>query len=277
MTYFGGTFQSRKEPRETRFLSSLPLGEVFSVPRLFPFLEDRFFTPLLSVSGSYFCFDNPGALQDNFKTDLQMSTSKFVLLYSIYSWPNVILCFIGGFLLDSVFGVRLGTIIYMGLTLIGQLIFATGAMVNAFWLMMIGRFVFGYVHDLTDWTAETPEVTTEGIRYAVSFVRQNRRRIVGGRPKQLRRTLVQGKGIEHGIWIAIELRSCRIHRQLLGNGTDLQLRVQVLRGPGMYRRSSISCRCHLRGLYDMRLHLGSNGQTCRKIAKARRRAGTGSS
>nr|XP_050864060.1 major facilitator superfamily domain-containing protein 1-like isoform X1 [Vespula vulgaris] len=93
--------------------------------------------------GSYFCFDNPGALQDNFKTDLQMSTSKFVLLYSIYSWPNVILCFIGGFLLDSVFGVRLGTIIYMGLTLIGQLIFATGAMVNAFWLMMIGRFVFG--------------------------------------------------------------------------------------------------------------------------------------
>ncbi|XP_043680857.1 major facilitator superfamily domain-containing protein 1-like isoform X2 [Vespula pensylvanica] len=93
--------------------------------------------------GSYFCFDNPGALQDNFKTDLQMSTSKFVLLYSIYSWPNVILCFIGGFLLDSVFGVRLGTIIYMGLTLIGQLIFATGATINAFWLMMIGRFVFG--------------------------------------------------------------------------------------------------------------------------------------
>lgn len=93
--------------------------------------------------GSYFCFDNPGALQDNFRTDLNMSTSKFVLLYSIYSWPNVILCFIGGFLLDSVFGIRLGTIIYMGLTLIGQIIFATGAMINAFWLMMLGRFVFG--------------------------------------------------------------------------------------------------------------------------------------
>lgn len=93
--------------------------------------------------GSYFCFDNPGALQDNFKADLQMSTSKFVLLYSIYSWPNVILCFIGGFLLDSVFGIRLGTVIYMGLTLIGQLIFAMGAMSNIFWLMMLGRFVFG--------------------------------------------------------------------------------------------------------------------------------------
>lgn len=93
--------------------------------------------------GAYFCFDNPGALQDDFKTDLQMPTSKFVLLYSIYSWPNVILCFIGGFLLDSIFGIRLGTIIYMGLTLIGQIIFATGAIINVFWLMMVGRFVFG--------------------------------------------------------------------------------------------------------------------------------------
>ncbi|CAK9830720.1 Major facilitator superfamily domain-containing protein 1 [Anthophora retusa] len=93
--------------------------------------------------GSFFCFDNPGALQDNFKTDLLMPTSKFVLLYSIYSWPNVILCFVGGFLLDSVFGIRLGTVIYMGLTLIGQVIFAAGATVNTFWLMMLGRFIFG--------------------------------------------------------------------------------------------------------------------------------------
>ncbi|XP_057329368.1 major facilitator superfamily domain-containing protein 1-like [Microplitis mediator] len=93
--------------------------------------------------GSYFCYDNPGALQDNFKSDLGLSTSKFVLLYSIYSWPNVILCFIGGFLLDSVFGIRLGTVIYMGLALAGQIIFATGAMVNKFWLMMFGRLVFG--------------------------------------------------------------------------------------------------------------------------------------
>lgn len=33
----------------------------------------------------------------------------------------------------------------MGLTLIGQIIFATGAIINVFWLMMVGRFVFGYV------------------------------------------------------------------------------------------------------------------------------------
>ncbi|XP_055371867.1 major facilitator superfamily domain-containing protein 1 [Condylostylus longicornis] len=93
--------------------------------------------------GSYFCYDNPGALQDHFKEDLSLSTTQFTLLYSIYSWPNVILCFIGGFLIDRVFGIRLGTIIYLFILLIGQFLFAFGALLNAFWLMVVGRFVFG--------------------------------------------------------------------------------------------------------------------------------------
>lgn len=37
----------------------------------------------------------------------------------------------------------------MGLSLVGQIIFAAGAMVNTFWLMMLGRFVFGYVFYVT--------------------------------------------------------------------------------------------------------------------------------
>ena len=52
------------------------------------------------VIGSYFCYDNPAALQDYFIKDMGLNTSQFVLLYSWYSWPNVILCFIGGFLMD---------------------------------------------------------------------------------------------------------------------------------------------------------------------------------
>lgn len=65
------------------------------------------------------------------------------MLYSIYSWPNVVLCFIGGFLIDRVFGIRMGTIIYMFILLIGQLIFASGALMDAFWMMVVGRFIFG--------------------------------------------------------------------------------------------------------------------------------------
>lgn len=54
----------------------------------------------LYFTGSYFCYDTPAALADNFKDDTHLNTSKFTLLYSIYSWPNVILCFIGGYLID---------------------------------------------------------------------------------------------------------------------------------------------------------------------------------
>lgn len=37
----------------------------------------------------------------------------------------------------------MGSIIYMFILMIGQLIFATGAMMDTFWLMILGRFVFG--------------------------------------------------------------------------------------------------------------------------------------
>ncbi|EDW73397.2 LOW QUALITY PROTEIN: uncharacterized protein Dwil_GK17524 [Drosophila willistoni] len=93
--------------------------------------------------GSYFCYDSPGALQSDFKRDLDLSSTQFTLIYSIYSWPNVVLCFSGGFLIDRLFGIRLGTIIYMVILLAGQLLFATGAIYDAFWLMIVGRFIFG--------------------------------------------------------------------------------------------------------------------------------------
>ncbi|XP_056297624.1 major facilitator superfamily domain-containing protein 1 [Pseudoliparis swirei] len=93
--------------------------------------------------GSYFCYDNPAALQTEVIQDLHLNTSKFMQLYAWYSWPNVVLCFFGGFLLDRVFGIRLGTIIFSLFVCFGQVIFATGALVNRFWLMEVGRFIFG--------------------------------------------------------------------------------------------------------------------------------------
>ncbi|XP_043558060.1 major facilitator superfamily domain-containing protein 1 isoform X1 [Chiloscyllium plagiosum] len=93
--------------------------------------------------GSYFCYDNPAALQTQVLSDMKVDTFKFMQLYAWYSWPNVILCFFGGFLLDKVFGVRLGTIIFSLFVCVGQVIVAAGALLNAFWLMELGRFVFG--------------------------------------------------------------------------------------------------------------------------------------
>ena len=93
--------------------------------------------------GSYFCYDNPAALQDHFKKDLKISTATFTAFYSWYSWPNVILSFLGGYLIDRVFGIRLGALLFGSMVFIGQLVFAFGAYKNLVWLMVAGRFIFG--------------------------------------------------------------------------------------------------------------------------------------
>ncbi|XP_038049842.1 major facilitator superfamily domain-containing protein 1-like [Patiria miniata] len=99
-------------------------------------------TCLLSF-GSYYCYDTPSALEEVIKDDMQIDTSTYELLYSLYSWPNVVLCFFGGFLLDRVFGIRIGTLVFGGFVLTGQLIFALGALFDSWICMVAGRFVFG--------------------------------------------------------------------------------------------------------------------------------------
>uniref|UniRef100_A0A671U277 Lysosomal dipeptide transporter MFSD1 n=1 Tax=Sparus aurata TaxID=8175 RepID=A0A671U277_SPAAU len=67
--------------------------------------------------GSYFCYDNPAALQTEF------IQSCFIFVLSFF--------------------LRLGTIIFSLFVCVGQVIFATGALVNRYWLCEVGRFVFG--------------------------------------------------------------------------------------------------------------------------------------
>lgn len=89
--------------------------------------------------GNYFVFDLPGSIQEKLTNDMSISTAQYSLLYSWYSWPNVVLCFFGGYLTDKVFGIRWGAIIFCTIILIGQFFIALGAFLNMFWLMCLGR------------------------------------------------------------------------------------------------------------------------------------------
>jgi nitrate/nitrite transporter NarK len=93
--------------------------------------------------GSYYCFDNPAALTRTIINVMKVDTTRYTLLYSLYSWPNVILSLIGGVLVDRVLGVRIGTVVFSLLITVGQVIFALGGIVDNFNLMLVGRFVFG--------------------------------------------------------------------------------------------------------------------------------------
>ena len=42
------------------------------------------------------------------RQDMQISNSQFMLMYSLYSWPNVALCFFGGYVIDKWIGIRFG-------------------------------------------------------------------------------------------------------------------------------------------------------------------------
>lgn len=56
---------------------------------------------------------------------MHVDTTRYTLLYSLYSWPNVILSLIGGVLIDRVFGVRIGTVVFSALITMGQVMLLT--------------------------------------------------------------------------------------------------------------------------------------------------------
>lgn len=93
--------------------------------------------------GSFFCFDIPASLESEFMRDMNLTKTEYGNLYSWYAWPNVVCCFIGGFLIDRVFGIRLGTTIFSILVVIGQVVFAYGAYIDSIVVAILGRFIFG--------------------------------------------------------------------------------------------------------------------------------------
>jgi len=128
------------EDEELQGCSSVPVCNPKScIHRYFPVLILICFLSF----GSYFCYDNPAALQDTMIRDLNLNEGKFMSFYSYYSWPNVVLCMFGGYLIDRVFGLRMGAIIFSLFVTVGQVIFALGSLFNMYPVMCFGRFIFG--------------------------------------------------------------------------------------------------------------------------------------
>ena len=67
----------------------------------------------------------------------------FNLMYSVYSFPNIILPLIGGALIFK-YGYRIMFLIFGASILLGQLIFAIGCSTKSVIVMLIGRTIFGF-------------------------------------------------------------------------------------------------------------------------------------
>ena len=92
--------------------------------------------------GSYYCYDNPAVIETQLETQFDITPTQWSLLYTVYSIPNMVLPFFGGVMLDAI-GMRFGLLLFTSVLTVGQFIFALGGQKQKFWLMLLGRVVFG--------------------------------------------------------------------------------------------------------------------------------------
>ena len=95
-----------------------------------------------AMFGSYYCYDNPTALSNQIKSKYDLSSTEYNLLYSVYSFPNIILPLFGGGLVDKI-GAELSLLIFLSLVTIGQAVFAFASSISSYPLMLIGRGIYG--------------------------------------------------------------------------------------------------------------------------------------
>jgi MFS family permease len=104
------------------------------------------FLTCLMMIGNYYSYDIPAALNsqmDEYMGKPEDFETLFSLLYTVYSVPNVILPFFGGYFVDRL-GVRTCLFIFATLITAGQLVFAIGLSAKSWPLMFLGRVLFGF-------------------------------------------------------------------------------------------------------------------------------------
>merc|ERR1711976_67425 len=110
------------------------------------FIRDSAFLALVCFAGFgiYFVYDLPAAVGVDFKTATNMSQSDFMFtFYSLYSYPSAVSAVFSGILIDSIFGLGLGGVIFAGVAVFSQLVIFAGLFFRQNWLLGVGRFLHG--------------------------------------------------------------------------------------------------------------------------------------
>ena len=84
-----------------------------------------------------------GGIENTIIQVMRIDATQYNLLFSAFIWPNIILCLIGGIVIDRFLGLSRGFILVTLLSLLGEIIFVVGAFVDNFVVMLIGRFILG--------------------------------------------------------------------------------------------------------------------------------------
>lgn len=93
----------------------------------------------MAMFGNYYVYDCIGPLADVLKSQLGFSDSNIGLLNAIYSFPNIIMVLVGGFIIDRI-GTRKSTLLFALICLAGAALTALSSKLE---IMAAGRLVFG--------------------------------------------------------------------------------------------------------------------------------------
>ena len=95
-----------------------------------------------------YCLELPSGIEDTIIKVMGVTTAEYGLLFSVSAWPNIVLCLIGGILVDRLVGLRLGLLIVVSSVLLGQIIWAIGGFTDKYLIMLVGRFFIGAGNEL---------------------------------------------------------------------------------------------------------------------------------
>ena len=98
---------------------------------------------LIAYSCVYFTIELPTGLQTSLLSLMNINAKQYNLLFSIFTWPDVILSVFGGLLVDRVIGIRAGLLLVSTLSLVGEAIFVIGGFANSYAVALLGRVVLG--------------------------------------------------------------------------------------------------------------------------------------
>ena len=99
----------------------------------------------MMMIANYYCYDIPAALHqqlDDFMGKPSNFESYFSLLYTLYSVPNIVLPFFGGYFVDK-WGVRTTLFVFSAFLCSGQIIFSFGVSLKSWPIMFVGRVIYG--------------------------------------------------------------------------------------------------------------------------------------
>ena len=90
-----------------------------------------------------YCVQFPIGLESIMIKVMNIDFSEYNVMFSAYTWCDIVMSIVGSVLVNKYFGIRFGLILFTAIFMLGQVFVSIGAYYNTFLVVLIGRIVLG--------------------------------------------------------------------------------------------------------------------------------------